>query len=116
MTGPAIGKPGVTVRVEAPAKVNLYLRIVGRRTDGYHLLDSLVVFPAIGDTVEVEPADGAEAPDPPTDVIARRQSRRSNPVEVRGEVLLDRHAALRRAMTLLYFWCVNVPQAASRLL
>jgi 4-diphosphocytidyl-2-C-methyl-D-erythritol kinase len=27
----------------APAKVNLYLRIVGRRADGYHLLDSLMV-------------------------------------------------------------------------
>ncbi len=26
-----------------PAKVNLYLRIVGRRADGYHLLDSLMV-------------------------------------------------------------------------
>ncbi|HJY82495.1 MAG TPA: 4-(cytidine 5'-diphospho)-2-C-methyl-D-erythritol kinase [Candidatus Binatia bacterium] len=31
------------VKVLAPAKVNLYLRIVGRRLDGYHLLDSLMV-------------------------------------------------------------------------
>lgn len=46
------------IRVEAPAKVNLYLRVVGRRPDGYHLLDSLVVFPAIGDTVEVEAGEG----------------------------------------------------------
>lgn len=45
------------IRVEAPAKVNLYLHVVGRRSDGYHLLDSLVVFPAIGDRIEVEPAD-----------------------------------------------------------
>ena len=30
-------------RLLAPAKVNLYLRILGRRTDGYHLLDSLMV-------------------------------------------------------------------------
>jgi 4-diphosphocytidyl-2-C-methyl-D-erythritol kinase len=30
-------------RLLAPAKVNLYLRIVGRRADGYHLLDSLMV-------------------------------------------------------------------------
>ncbi len=35
----------------ARAKVNLYLHVVGRRTDGYHLLDSLVVFPDIGDVV-----------------------------------------------------------------
>jgi 4-diphosphocytidyl-2-C-methyl-D-erythritol kinase len=30
-------------RLLAPAKINLYLRILGRRTDGYHLLDSLMV-------------------------------------------------------------------------
>ena len=33
----------------APAKVNLYLQVTGRRADGYHLLDSLVVFADIGD-------------------------------------------------------------------
>jgi 4-diphosphocytidyl-2-C-methyl-D-erythritol kinase len=40
------------------AKVNLYLHVVGRRADGYHLLDSLVVFPAIGDRLRAEPDDG----------------------------------------------------------
>ena len=40
----------------APAKINLYLHVVGRRPDGYHLLDSLVVFAEIGDVVTVEPA------------------------------------------------------------
>lgn len=34
---------------EALAKVNLALHVVGRRADGYHLLESLVVFPEIGD-------------------------------------------------------------------
>lgn len=41
----------------APAKVNLFLHVTGRRTDGYHLLDSLAVFPAVGDVVSVAPAD-----------------------------------------------------------
>lgn len=41
----------------APAKVNLYLHVTGRREDGYHLLDSLVVFPAIGDRLRVAPSD-----------------------------------------------------------
>ena len=45
------------VAVEAPAKINLYLHVVGRRSDGYHLLDSLVAFAGIGDTIEAAPAD-----------------------------------------------------------
>jgi 4-diphosphocytidyl-2-C-methyl-D-erythritol kinase len=42
----------------APAKVNLHLHVLGRRQDGYHLLDSLVVFAAVGDRLSVSPADG----------------------------------------------------------
>ena len=40
----------------APAKLNLYLHVIGRRDDGYHLLDSLVAFASVGDSVTVEPA------------------------------------------------------------
>jgi 4-diphosphocytidyl-2-C-methyl-D-erythritol kinase len=40
----------------APAKVNLFLHVTGRRADGYHLLDSLAVFGPVGDTVAVAPA------------------------------------------------------------
>ncbi len=40
----------------ARAKVNLALHITGRRADGYHLLDSLVVFPQIGDQLSATPA------------------------------------------------------------
>jgi 4-diphosphocytidyl-2-C-methyl-D-erythritol kinase len=42
----------------ALAKVNLYLRVVGRRADGYHLLDMLIAFASVGDTVAASPADG----------------------------------------------------------
>lgn len=38
----------------APAKVNLTLHVLGRRADGYHLLDSLIVFAGVGDLLEVE--------------------------------------------------------------
>lgn len=40
----------------APAKLNLYLHVTGRRPDGYHLLDSLVAFSDIGDRLSVAPA------------------------------------------------------------
>lgn len=44
------------IRAEpAPAKINLALHVTGRRADGYHLLDSLVVFTGLGDRVTVAP-------------------------------------------------------------
>lgn len=39
----------------APAKVNLSLAVLGRRADGYHLLDSLVVFAGAGDRLTFTP-------------------------------------------------------------
>jgi 4-diphosphocytidyl-2-C-methyl-D-erythritol kinase len=45
------------VEVFAPAKINLYLHIVDRRNDGYHLLDSLVAFAGIGDHLILHSSD-----------------------------------------------------------
>ena len=42
----------------APAKVNLTLHVTGKRPDGYHLLDSLVVFGPAADRLHAEPAAG----------------------------------------------------------
>ena len=39
----------------APAKINLTLRIRGRRPDGYHELESLVVFADVGDDLQFTP-------------------------------------------------------------
>ncbi len=39
----------------ARAKINLTLRVLGRRADGYHLLESLIVFAGVGDDVTFEP-------------------------------------------------------------
>jgi 4-diphosphocytidyl-2-C-methyl-D-erythritol kinase len=44
------------VRRAAPAKLNLYLHVLGRRADGYHLLDSLVAFADVADVVTAQPA------------------------------------------------------------
>ncbi len=44
----------------APAKINLFLHVVGRRPDGYHLLDSLAVFAGAHDVVTAAPGDGLD--------------------------------------------------------
>ncbi len=50
---------GTAHSVTAAAKINLTLRVTGRRADGYHLLDSLVVFTELGDRLDVRlPAAG----------------------------------------------------------
>ena len=50
------GESGESIVVSAPAKLNFYLHVLGRRDTGYHDLDSLVVFAAVGDVVSVHPA------------------------------------------------------------
>ncbi len=43
----------------APAKINLFLHVVGRRADGYHLLQTVFRFLDFGDTIRCEPrSDG----------------------------------------------------------
>jgi 4-diphosphocytidyl-2-C-methyl-D-erythritol kinase len=41
----------------APAKINLFLHVLGRREDGYHHLESLVSFADLGDRLSLEPGD-----------------------------------------------------------
>lgn len=55
--------PAATIEracLRAPAKVNLALHVTGKRADGYHLLDTLVVFTQFGDELEIAPA-GADS-------------------------------------------------------
>jgi 4-diphosphocytidyl-2-C-methyl-D-erythritol kinase len=52
-----LGPPGPpTGQAFAPAKLNLFLHVTGRRPDGYHLLDSLVAFADCGDTLHASAA------------------------------------------------------------
>ena len=68
-------------RVFAPAKINLYLHVTGRRADGYHLLDSLVAFADIGDRVTAAPADAlsltVDGPEAAALAAARRRQSRA---------------------------------------
>ena len=43
------------MRLHCPAKVNLYLRVLGRRTDGYHELVTVMQPLSLGDQLTVTP-------------------------------------------------------------
>ena len=90
------------IEERAPAKVNLYLRVTGRRADGYHLLDSLAVFGPAADVLAAAPADnltlelrgpfaGALAGDPDNLVLrAARLLAEAAGVEPRARLVLDK--------------------------
>lgn len=75
----------VEVIEQAPAKINLYLHVNHRRDDGYHDLESLVVFTEFGDVVRLSPASSlevirtgpfaAQLPDDPEDDLCLRAAR-----------------------------------------
>jgi len=44
---------------KAPAKINLTLRVLGRRADGYHQLESLVAFADLADALTLQPGGDA---------------------------------------------------------
>lgn len=76
-----------TVTVQAPAKINLSLKVLGRRDDGYHLLDTHMQKVALYDTIELCPlAEG---------------------IRLRclgGEVPEDRNNLVFRAASLFFAW------------
>lgn len=45
------------MRIEAYAKINLTLEVLGKRADGYHALRSIVQPIALADTLEIEETD-----------------------------------------------------------
>jgi 4-diphosphocytidyl-2-C-methyl-D-erythritol kinase len=45
------------IEAVAPCKVNLCLHVTGRRADGFHFLQSLVVFCQFGDRLHITPSD-----------------------------------------------------------
>ena len=84
----------MTVEVFAPAKINLTLHVTGQRADGYHLLDSLVVFADLGDVITSEPAEDTSFRI--TGPAARGVPKGANNLVLRAEQLMgsDRGAAL----------------------
>ena len=88
-------RPDTVIREFAPAKVNLTLHVLGRRADGYHALESLVVFADAGDTLTARAADAlslevtgpsaaALADTPDTDNLVLRAAGALDAVKGRG--------------------------------
>lgn len=46
------------MRIDAPAKINWYLNIVGKRHDGYHEIETVMQTIDLHDTIELEKTDG----------------------------------------------------------
>ena len=46
------------MKIRAPAKINLTLRVVGKRADGYHLLDTIMLPVSLYDEVEIRRIHG----------------------------------------------------------
>jgi len=44
------------LKISAPAKINLFLHVTGKRDDGYHLLESLVGFTDVADEITISPS------------------------------------------------------------
>jgi 4-diphosphocytidyl-2-C-methyl-D-erythritol kinase len=50
---PVVMTEAALLNLPAPAKINLFLHVVGRRTDGYHLLQTAFVFIDLADQIDL---------------------------------------------------------------
>jgi 4-diphosphocytidyl-2-C-methyl-D-erythritol kinase len=92
-----------TIKASAPAKVNLTLHVTGQRDDGYHLLDSLVVFAGVADQLGATTApdmrisvSGPFSPGVPTDhtnlmMRAAEALRTARGVSLGAALTLEKH-------------------------
>ncbi len=91
------------IKATAPAKVNLTLHVTGRRDDGYHLLDSLVVFADVCDQLSATSSpdmrisvSGPFSPGVPTDdgnlmMRAATALQQARGVELGAALTLEKH-------------------------
>lgn len=94
----------MTAMALAPAKVNLTLHVTGQRDDGFHLLESLVVFVDVGDRISVVEAEtalsltvsgnfAAGVPTGPENIVIRAAEvlRRARGVSQGAAISLEKH-------------------------
>lgn len=99
------GAAGTALLEPAPAKVNLFLHVVGRRESGHHILDSLVAFTDVGDALAADQPDRDDpealtlATDGPFGAALARDAGDENLV-LRAARLLQKEAGIRRGARL----------------
>jgi len=83
-------------RWPAPAKLNLFLHVTGRRADGYHELQTLFQLLDWGDAIEIEPTDDGSVRRLDGDYDVAEQ----DDLAVRAAALLQREAGVRQGARL----------------
>jgi 4-diphosphocytidyl-2-C-methyl-D-erythritol kinase len=87
-------RPPITLRLPAPAKVNLFLHVTGKRDDGYHTLETLLVPIDHGDHVTLSERDD-------TAVVRGRgavEVAAGDDIAVRAARLVQRNCGIRRGV------------------
>lgn len=79
----------------APAKLNLFLHITGRRADGYHLLQTVFQFIDLCDTLEFHPRADGEIHCPALEEVAPADN-----LVVRAARLLQQHSGTRQGVAI----------------
>lgn len=83
------------MRVRAPAKLNLFLHVTGRRADGYHELETVFRLVDLCDEIDVEVrADGAIVRDPPPSDPLLRGLADADDLTVRAARLLQQQGGV----------------------
>ena len=93
--------------IPAPAKLNLFLHIVGRRADGYHLLESVFMLIDWCDTLHVELRPGGQisredlsAPLPADDLVLRaaRALQQASGTQLGAHIAIDKRIPAQAGM------------------
>jgi 4-diphosphocytidyl-2-C-methyl-D-erythritol kinase len=94
--------PLLTLVRHAPAKINLALHVVDQRSDGYHLLESLIVFARAGDrvTASLAETDWFSVSGPFADEVPRDRANLILCARDRLREVLTEHATATVSLTL----------------
>ena len=90
------------IRIFAPAKLNLMLEILGKRADGYHDLESLMISLELSDMIEVYPVENGE-----TTICCRFPDHNEVNHSLRGVLESEQNLMFKAAKKLNEFASVN---------